>query len=584
LRSAVVFTGVMYALLSLLTAASCSPFLLRNNYVFMMGICVWKPFVTVGIITATLSASLTNLIGASRVLAALARDDIFGVFLKPLALGVTAKGNPWCSVLLAGLLVEFCLMMGSLNVIAQLNSVLFLLSYCASNLACLMPELSSAPNFRPNFRYFSWYTALLGLLGSMVMMFVINSVYASVSLLLCLILIIAIHFLSPARTANWGSISQAIIFHQVRKYLLLLDSRKDHVKFWRPQILLMVANPRSAVPLIGFVNALKKSGLYLLGHVKLGTTTDPETDPTHAEYSAWVDLSENLKIKSFVEITVSPTVREGLHHLVRLSGLGAMKPNTIILGFYDEHQPTDLLVCDPTLKKSGRTTQLEKEPSLYPVRRRECDHHLSAEEYVAMIVDIVRLQKNLVLCRHFHTLDLHSIQSNKKSMYIDVWPMNLHDPNPSDEFDTSALFQLQLACILHMVPPWKDLELRVFLCDWSRDDSIRQSRQDRLRQNLKKLRIDAKVAVATWAPSSSPPPSPQSTPSSTTAIDLTRAQCINRLLLQNSASTAVMFLQLQLPNDASSGSAYLSALSALTENLPPSVLVHGVNTVTSTSL
>ena len=45
-----------------------------------------------------------------------------------------------------------------------------------------------------------------------------------------------------------------------------------------------------------------------------------------------------------------------------------------------------------------------------------------------------------------------------------------------------------------------------------------------------------------------------------------------------------MFLQLQLPNDASSGSAYLSALSALTENLPPSVLVHGVNTVTSTSL
>ena len=60
---------------------------------------------------------------------------------------------------------------------------------------------------------------------------------------------------------------------------------------------MMVANPRSAVPLIGFVNALKKSGLYLLGHVKLGTTTDPETDPTHAEYSAWVDLSENLKVR-----------------------------------------------------------------------------------------------------------------------------------------------------------------------------------------------------------------------------------------------------------------------------------------------
>jgi uncharacterized membrane protein len=101
-----------------------------------------------------------------------------------------------------------------------------------------MPELSSAPNFRfelilflvffvksfqlirflfhrPTFHYFSWHTALLGLTGTMVMMFVINPVYASVSLLLCLILIIMLHFFSPARTANWGSISQAIIFHQV---------------------------------------------------------------------------------------------------------------------------------------------------------------------------------------------------------------------------------------------------------------------------------------------------------------------------------------------------------------------------------
>lgn len=128
---------------------------------------------TVGIVTATWSASLSNLIGSSRVLAALARDDIFGKesklqvilffvsfqssninciclqgpLLKPVLRG-TYRGNPWCSVLCVAILVELCLLIGSLNVIAQLNSVLFLLSYCATNLACLMPELSSAPNFR----------------------------------------------------------------------------------------------------------------------------------------------------------------------------------------------------------------------------------------------------------------------------------------------------------------------------------------------------------------------------------------------------------------------------------------------------
>ena len=36
-------------------------------------------------------------------------------------------------------------------------------------------------------------------------------------------------------------------------------------------------------------------------------------------------------------------------------------------------------------------------------------------------------------------------------MFLDVWPKDLFDLNHSDEFDTSSLFQLQLACILHMV-------------------------------------------------------------------------------------------------------------------------------------
>jgi solute carrier family 12 (potassium/chloride transporters), member 9 len=85
-------------------------------------------------------------------------------------------------------------MVGAMNRIAKITSIFFLLSYMGVNIATLALELTSAPNFRPNFKYFSWHTCAIGAVSSVVMMLVIDASMSAVAVVILMLLIMVLHY------------------------------------------------------------------------------------------------------------------------------------------------------------------------------------------------------------------------------------------------------------------------------------------------------------------------------------------------------------------------------------------------------
>ncbi|XP_035638295.1 solute carrier family 12 member 9-like isoform X3 [Oncorhynchus keta] len=553
---AVLYTCIVYILLFILASSTCERTLLVQDYGFFQRINIWPPFVTIGIYCSALSAAMCSLIGASRILHALALDQLFGFPLAPAAI-TSSSGNPWVAVLYTWGLAQCVVFAGQLNAIAGLVTVFYLLAYAAVDLACLALEWASAPNFR-----------------------------------------------SP--TSSWGYISQALIFHQVRKYLLMLDVRKDHVKFWRPQVLLMVANPRSSCQLINFVNQLKKGGLFVLGHVKLGDLDTLPSDPVQQQYNFWLSLVDKLGVKAFVDLTLSSSVRQGTQHLLRITGLGGMKPNTLVLGFYDSCTPEDYFLQDPAFYESeeaGGDDFGVDLPSLQahfpPVRHVESPRWLTPEEYVGIISDAIKMSKNVCLGRYFFQLQGESMgtKMDGAERIIDVWPLNLLRPGSTSaaSVDVCSLFLLQMACVLNMASRWRHARMRIFLCvEAESSDQGWVVKEETFRELLRKLRIRASIKIVPWDSVVQLYGQKQTQDTELGELGLTRPapalsedflSAVNCLLMEHSAQAAVRFLYLPRPPTHSGQSQqYLSQLEAVTHGLGPTLLIHGLTPVTCTEL
>lgn len=290
-----------------------------------------------------------------------------------------------------------------------------------------------------------------------------------------------------------------------------------------------------------------------------------------------------------------------------------MKPNTLAMGFYDNSYPDDYFLQDPKFcpDPNGAPSNENDDfgvdlPSLQahfgPVRDEVSPRSLSPEEYVGIVSDAIKMNKNVCLGRYFHQLhaaDVRGLRGEGAGVTIDVWPLNLLRPGGSGSFaDVCSLFLLQMACVLNMASGWRRARMRIFLCaEAQSEDQGWMEKEARFRELLRKLRIRANIKIVSWdvVVRLRGTGSPGSSPSQLGDLDgLTRAPQpisqeflseVNSVLKENSAEAAVRFLYLPRPPPASGQyQQYLAQLDTLSRDLGPTLMIHGVTPVTCTEL
>lgn len=446
----------------------------------------WPPIIFAGEFATTFFSALMGLIGSAKLMQALARDKLLPG-LSLFGKGTRGADEPLLAIFLTYVVAQFA-MFANLNQIATFISMGYQvgllqwklsgridsmanrsqMTFFVMNLACFLLKIGSAPNFRPGFKFFSWQTAFAGSVLSAAAMFFIDETYATTAVCLLVLLFLLIHYLSPPK--RWGDVSQNLIYHQVRKYLLRL--KPEHIKFWRPQIILLINNPRRQTRLIQFCNSMKKGALYILGHVIVTDDFTAGVAESKLQQAAWTNyISEYSRIKAFVQLTISPSIIWGVRNLILSAGLGGMRPNIAVLGFYnmDELRRSGTLTQIPDAPFSPTAVQnksSESEARPRRGRRRgdtsarllegflptdviKTEDSMSVTSYLTILEDLaLRYRLNVAVGKGFETLETPRKDGGNTKKYIDLWPIQMSAEITTEgksvlttNFDTCELYQ-----------------------------------------------------------------------------------------------------------------------------------------------
>ena len=293
--------------------------------------------IVLGVWGATLSSAIGSILGAPRILQALARDNILPSSLRWLGKGNGPTDDPRLGTLFTLGIVLAVVMLGSLDAIAPVLSMFFLTTYMVLNIAAGLEGFLQSPSFRPTFRV-HWSLSLLGAIGCIAVMFLINPV----ATIAALIIVGLIYFWLERRQieSTWGDVRQGVWMTIVRTALLNIDDATDP-KNWRPHLLVLSGTPTKRWYLIEMARSFTHNrGLITVASI-LPSGSRSIAQQEKAELTLR-DFLDRKGIQAFAKIITADDPYDGSKQLLETYGMGPLVPNTVLLGDTEEPSPDSI--------------------------------------------------------------------------------------------------------------------------------------------------------------------------------------------------------------------------------------------------
>ncbi|XP_049453621.1 solute carrier family 12 member 7-like isoform X1 [Epinephelus fuscoguttatus] len=452
---AILTTSFIYISCVVLFGACIEGVVLRDKFGYsvkknpVIGILAWpSPWVIViGSFFSCCGAGLQSLTGAPRLLQAIARDGIIP-FLQVFGHG-KANGEPTWALLLTVGICEIGILIASLDAVAPILSMFFLMCYLFVNLACAVQTLLRTPNWRPRFKFYHWTLSFLGMSLCLSLMFISSWYYALVAMVIAGCIYKYIEYRGAVK--EWGDGIRGLSLNAARYALIRLEEAPLHTKNWRPQLLVLckldpdltVRHPR----LLSFTTQLKAGkGLTIVSSVLEGTFMTRGNDAKTGEQNLKAAMTAE-KMKGFSHVVVSSNLRDGFSLLIQSAGLGGMKHNAVLMAW-------------PTGWGQGRDS--------------------SRRNFIETVRETTAAHQALLVAKNIDNFP--SNQERLSEGTIDVWWI-VHD---------GGLLML-LPFLLSQHKVWRKCKMRIFTVAQMDDNSI-QMKKD-LQMFLYHLRLDAEVEV-----------------------------------------------------------------------------------------